>query len=118
MDSHAPPNLADPFGRALIGALDGVEGRVTIERDDGWRDQYDIGLYLSGPEAWAPATRRALESVVGRTLDAGAGAGRHASFLEARGHEVVGQLARRGGGLPAPRRACHSRDSWRPGASR
>jgi SAM-dependent methyltransferase len=80
---------ADTFGRALIDALDGAEPRLTVERDDGWRDEYGAALYLTGAEAWAPATRRALEAVQGRVLDLGAGAGRHAGVLARRGCDVV-----------------------------
>jgi SAM-dependent methyltransferase len=81
--------LSDPFGRALLDAMDGRDGQVSVERDDGWRDEYAVGLYLSAPQAWAPATRAALEALDGRVLDVGAGAGRHARFLAARGCEVV-----------------------------
>jgi SAM-dependent methyltransferase len=81
--------LSDPFGQALLDAMDGRDGQVSVERDDGWRDQYAVGLYLSGAQAWAPATLAALEALDGRVLDVGAGAGRHASFLAARGCDVV-----------------------------
>jgi SAM-dependent methyltransferase len=81
---------------------------VSVERDDGWRDEYDVELYLSGPEAWAPAARRALERVAGRTLDAGAGAGRHAMFLEARGCEVVALDSSPGAVEACRRRGLHA----------
>jgi SAM-dependent methyltransferase len=81
--------LSDPFGRALLDAMDGHDGQVSVERDDGWRDEYAVGLYLSGAHAWAPATVAALEALDGRVLDVGAGAGRHASFLAERGVDVL-----------------------------
>jgi len=81
--------LTDPFGRALLDAMDGRHGQVSVERDDGWRDEYPVVLYLNGAQSWAPATRAALEALDGRVLDVGAGAGRHASFLAARGCDVV-----------------------------
>ena len=81
--------MTDPFGRALLDAMDGRDGQVSVERDDGWRDEYAAGLYLNGAHAWAPATLAALEALDGSVLDVGAGAGRHAAFLAARGHEVV-----------------------------
>jgi SAM-dependent methyltransferase len=80
---------ADTFGRALVDALDGGEEPLSVERDDGWRDEYAAALYLNGPEAWAPAARRALEALNGRVLDLGAGGGRHASLLAQRGCDVL-----------------------------
>jgi SAM-dependent methyltransferase len=80
---------ADAFGRALIDALEGISKPLTVERDDGWRDEYVAALYLNDAEAWAPAARQALEAVRGRVLDVGAGGGRHASLLERRGCEVT-----------------------------
>lgn len=79
----------DTFGDALLDALAGREARVSVERDDGWRDEYDVGLYLNGAGAWAPAARRALQGLTGRVLDVGAGAGRHARFLAGRGCDVT-----------------------------
>jgi SAM-dependent methyltransferase len=82
-------NDLDPFGRALIDALEGVSEPLAVERDDGWRDEYGAALYLNDAEAWAPAARRALEALRGRVLDLGAGGGRHASLLAQRGCNVT-----------------------------
>jgi SAM-dependent methyltransferase len=99
---------ADTFGRALIDALDGAESTLTVERDDGWRDEYGAALYLNGPDAWAPATRRALGTVQGRVLDLGAGAGRHSGLLAQRGCDVVAVDISAGAVEACRRRSLHA----------
>ena len=62
-----------------------------VERDDGL-----IGvspgapLYFAPYDQWSELDKAAIELVRGRVLDVGSGAGRHALYLQERGHDVVG----------------------------
>ncbi|HUY21239.1 MAG TPA: class I SAM-dependent methyltransferase [Acidimicrobiales bacterium] len=81
----------DAFGRALADwAAGGTEPEV-IERDDGFGE---VGagheLYVTGPERWPAAERRALRLARGRVVDVGCAAGRVALHLQERGMDVVG----------------------------
>jgi SAM-dependent methyltransferase len=80
----------DAFGLMLLDHLEGRPAREYIERDDGFIDS------SSGPKGyfepvgrWFACERRALRLARGRVLDVGAGAGRVALELQARGREVV-----------------------------
>ena len=81
----------DAFGQILRGHLEGEDGPVIIERDDGFID------VSSGPEAyftrykeWPTHHRRAMRFARGRTLDIGCGAGRHSLHLQGKGLDVLG----------------------------
>jgi SAM-dependent methyltransferase len=81
----------DAYGHAIRDYYDDGEGFEIIERDDGW-----IGP-SGGPESyflarddWPERQQAAMEYVRGRVLDVGCGAGRHALYLQDRGHEVIG----------------------------
>lgn len=82
---------ADAYGHAIRAYHEREEGYEIIERDDGW-----IGptggpaTYFLLPDDWPARERAALDCVHGRVLDVGCGAGRHALFLQDRGHDVVG----------------------------
>ena len=80
----------DAFGRMLLDALDGRGVVEIVERDDGFIDASATPLlYLSPFRRWPAHHRRAMRLVRGRVLDVGAGAGRVALHLQARGHDVV-----------------------------
>jgi SAM-dependent methyltransferase len=80
----------DAFGRMLLEALEGRAVVEIVERDDGFIDaSASPRLYLSPFRRWPAHHRRAMRLVRGRVLDVGAGAGRVALHLQARGHDVV-----------------------------
>lgn len=101
----------DAFGQALWDHLQGRDGTHVVEREDGRVEAMGCGWAFSGFKDWPPHVRRALRLVSGRVLDVGCGAGRHALYLQERGHAVVGidvsqlalKVARKRGVLDARR---------------
>jgi len=83
------PDVGDALGEALLDAFSGGEGRHFIERDDGLLETMDASLYFSKPTSWPNAELLAMESLKGRVLDMGAGAGRHSLMLQNRGCEPM-----------------------------
>lgn len=88
------PVIGDAFGRVLTrcwqaGVRPGVAFEV-VERDDGHVGVGDAARYFAGPDEWSPAERWACQQVIGRVLDVGCGAGRHAVALAEAGCEVFG----------------------------
>jgi len=78
----------DAFGHALMDHLEGRPAHELIERSDGYLDVSAGGdTYFAAPTA---QQARIAEHAVGRVLDVGCGAGRHALYLQERGREVVG----------------------------
>lgn len=61
----------------------------VVERDDGFIRGGPADWYLAGPDEWWPSEQKALERMVGRVLDIGAGAGRVALALQDRGVDVT-----------------------------
>ena len=83
-------DVGDAFGDALLESLLGhVHGATIVERDDGFIDLEDLSRYFAPPDQWSDLDRWCCESVRGRVLDIGAGAGRHALFLQERGCTVT-----------------------------
>ena len=82
----------DAYGRLV---LDHFEGRPRtheiVERDDGFIAASDVApaSYFAPVRRWPRDERRGLRFVRGRVLDVGAGAGRVALELQARGLQVV-----------------------------
>ncbi len=83
------PELGDAFGEALLDAMAGSTGTHFIERDDGLLQAMDATTYFTKPDSWPGFEVDALESVSGRVLDIGAGAGRHSVALQERGCEAM-----------------------------
>ena len=80
----------DAFGHALYEHFLGTEAPIIIERDDGNIDvSADTDMYFREYELWEQSERSAIDQAVGRVLDIGAGAGRHALHLQNHGHDVV-----------------------------
>jgi SAM-dependent methyltransferase len=80
----------DAYGRLVHDHWQGLPSAEVIERDDGWFGvSTGAPAYFAPFEEWPAHQRRAMRYVRGRVLDVGAGAGRVALHLQARGHEVV-----------------------------
>ena len=83
------PELGDAFGEALLDAMTGGAGTHFLERDDGLLRAMDAAPYFTKPSEWPRVEAKALESVTGRVLDIGAGAGRHSIALQERNCEPM-----------------------------
>jgi SAM-dependent methyltransferase len=75
--------------RPVLGSRDPVAVAEIVERDDGFISSAPADRYLAEPAAWPAADRAALDLCRGRVLDVGAGGGRIALALQARGLEVT-----------------------------
>lgn len=85
---RVPP--AEPLARALLDHhRDGRPRRVKALRADGVEFEIETEEYFTLEGELAPLDRLALEHARGRVLDVGAGTGRHALALQAKGCEVV-----------------------------
>ncbi|MBK7949943.1 MAG: methyltransferase domain-containing protein [Deltaproteobacteria bacterium] len=85
---RVPP--AEPLAAALLDHYrDGRPRRVTALRADGVEFEIETEEYFTLDGELAPLDRMALERARGRVLDVGAGSGRHALALQAKGCEVV-----------------------------
>ncbi|MFW6692170.1 methyltransferase domain-containing protein [Streptomyces sp. MAR4 CNX-425] len=60
-----------------------------VERSDGLLVPSGSAQWLDEEQDWPAAMRELLDRARGRVLDAGAGAGRHAAHLAAKGHDVA-----------------------------
>jgi SAM-dependent methyltransferase len=81
----------DAFGHQLFDYLEGTNRCEAMERDDGYLEVTDsVGMYFQEYDDWPESHKQAMELVEGRVLDVGCGAGRHAIYLQKRGHAVTG----------------------------
>lgn len=78
-----------PYSRAMLECWQGdAKAAYTILRDDGFRAEVPVAAAFAGPP-FSPLEQLALERCGGSILDVGAGAGRHALFLQQQGHDVT-----------------------------
>jgi SAM-dependent methyltransferase len=79
----------DAFGKALMDYLETGNSFNVMERDDGLVDMMSPEVYFRPFADWSEHQQQAMALVKGRVLDIGAGAGRHALYLQEQGHEVI-----------------------------
>lgn len=83
--------MVDIMGDVLREFLNGdTKATYSIRRADGYLDESPCqgDFYFSEFEDWGDPDKKAMSLVRGKTLDIGAGAGRHALYLENLGHEI------------------------------
>jgi SAM-dependent methyltransferase len=85
----APGSSFELYAAAMLDHWLGKKVRVEFERDDGYRSLSGIHAYFAPAKAWPRMEREAMKLVRGRVLDLGSGPGRHALYLQSRGHAVV-----------------------------
>ncbi|MBI5369517.1 MAG: class I SAM-dependent methyltransferase [Planctomycetes bacterium] len=86
----AARTAADLFGDLLADHHEGVRRPHRVRRDDGYAERLpDAGQYFAPAADWPEPERRAVLGLRGRVVDLGAGAGRAAVELRARGVRVT-----------------------------
>lgn len=82
----------DAFGQEMWAFYRGESTSEIVERDDGYVEASPYGpkMYFLQYEDWPVFERKAMESVKGRVLDIGCGAGRHSLHLQKKGLNVLG----------------------------
>lgn len=80
----------DLFGQAFVDYFEGRKHTLKLERDDGYVDSQNIGLYFQDFRDFSAVERKALSHARGKILDIGVGAGRVALHLQGKGLDVVG----------------------------
>jgi len=80
----------DLYAQAMLDHWLGKKVVFEFERDDGYRSRSLVEAYFTPPAKWSKIERAAMKEVRGRVLDVGCGPGRHAVYLQRKGHRVVG----------------------------
>jgi SAM-dependent methyltransferase len=80
----------DAFGRLLLDQMAGEAGQLILELDDGRAGPaLPADVFFAEHREWPAEEQRVFESVQGRVLDIGCGAGRHSLEAQKRGLDVV-----------------------------
>lgn len=80
----------DAFGRLLLDYLAGEAGQLILELDDGRAGPaLPADVFFAEHREWPAEEQQMFESVHGRVLDVGCGAGRHSLEAQRRGLGVV-----------------------------
>lgn len=83
--------MADAFGRMVQDFHhERLVERPVYRRDDGKVSEAHLEGYFADYEEWSDLDRRLVEEVAGSVLDLGCGVGRTASWVQGRGHDVLG----------------------------
>src|SRR5881397_2797454 len=80
----------DLYAQEMLDHWLGKKVVFEFERDDGYRSRSLVEAYFTPPAKWSKIEREAMREVRGRVLDVGCGPGRHAVYLQRKGHRVVG----------------------------
>ena len=80
----------DAIGQFMQDYWQHGESLELVERDDGFIAASDAAAYFASYRNWPDWEKRAIRLARGRVLDIGCGVGRHAIYLQERGHEVLG----------------------------
>jgi len=79
-----------PLGQAFVDYWEGdTRAAYTFERDDGFKEQHLVGGYFRSPGEFSSLEKKALDLCDGYVLEAGAGAGSHALFLQEHGFRIM-----------------------------
>lgn len=81
--------MADLFGKFYMDILKKKFSPLYLVRDDGRIDVENPKIYFSEFRDWPDVEKKLMKFVGGKVLDVGAGAGRHALYLQSRGHKVI-----------------------------
>jgi len=80
----------DAYGHEIWAFYNGRKVLEIAERDDGYISAAPLPkMYFSKYEKWPVHERKAMEFIMGRVLDVGCGAGRHALYLQEKGLDVL-----------------------------
>ncbi len=81
----------DAMGQAMWDFHRGLPAHEVAERDDGFVSLTGgPASYFAPYPDWPAHQKRAMRFARGRVLDVGCGAGRHALYLQGKGHRVTG----------------------------
>lgn len=84
------PRTDDAFGEMVWDYFEGdLSERPRYRRDDGDVTEAHLEAYFSDPGEWSASLRDLLDRLRGSVLDVGCGAGKHARYLQTRGHDVL-----------------------------
>lgn len=81
----------DAYGHLLFDYQNGEQNVEIVEREDGYIDTSRLGplTYFAEYPKWENHQKLAMNYATGRVLDIGCGAGRHALYLQEKGHDVL-----------------------------
>ena len=84
------PKAMDPYGTALQAWFEGnTNAELLVRRDDGLEERLPISHFFRRPSSFTLIEQAAIKCCFGRVLDAGAGTGLHAVFLQQQGLRVT-----------------------------
>lgn len=85
--------MCKAFGASLLAYWNGqLEAQHTIERDDGYKEEIAVDYLFKTYQEWTLEEIHSLKHIPSNStvLDVGCGVGRMATYLQNKGHTVVG----------------------------